>query len=127
MVTPKKRVLVVGSASLFGCAVGGLLETKAAGIAVESVDTMEMAIEAAPRVRPHVIVFCLDRDDERSGAPSRLRLMEAYPARMILCTLDDNHLMVYDTRRIPDATPEDLIAAVCGDREGSDDHNEEAI
>lgn len=104
------------------------MEAKGEGIQVESVNSVEAAIDAAPRFRPDVIVFCLDRDDARNGnALNRLRLMEAYPARIVRCTLEDNHLTVYDTRRITDATAEDLIAAVCGVSEAPrrDNHEEE--
>lgn len=114
MATSKRRVLVVGSESLFGRAVGGLLEkTKGGGLEVESVNTVEAAIETAPRFRPDVVVFCLEGNDPRNDAAfARLRLMESYPARVIRCTLQDNHLTIYDTRRIADATAEDLVAAV---------------
>ncbi|MEW6681407.1 MAG: hypothetical protein AB1451_00580 [Nitrospirota bacterium] len=113
VVTEKRRVLVVGSASLFGCAVGGLLESRGDGFDVTSVKTVEAAIETAPKVRPDVIVFCLDRDDGRNGdALNRLRLMESFPARIIRCTLESNQLTIYDTKRITDATAEDLLAAV---------------
>jgi hypothetical protein len=119
LVTSKRRVLVVGSASLFGCAVGGLLESRGDGFDVTSVKTVEAAIETAPKVKPDVIVFCLEQDDLRSdSALSRLRLMEAYPARLIRCTLESNHLTIYDTKRITDATTEDLVAAI---GRGSDD------
>src|SRR5574341_1745847 len=74
VVTSKRRVLVVGSASLFGCAVGGLLENRGDGFDVTSVKTVEAAIETAPKLQPDVIVFCLDRDDGRNGdALNRLR------------------------------------------------------
>jgi CheY-like chemotaxis protein len=113
LVTSKRRVLVVGSASLFGCAVGGLLEGRGEGFDVTSVKTVDAAIETAAKFRPDVIVFCLEQDDLRSdSALSRLRLMEAYPARIIRCTLESNHLTIYDTKRITDATAEDLLAAV---------------
>jgi CheY-like chemotaxis protein len=113
LVTEKRRVLVVGSASLFGCAVGGLLESRGDGFDVTSVKTVEAAIEAAPKIKPDVIVFCLDRDDGRNGeALNRLRLMESYPARVIRCTLESNHLTIYDTKKITDASAEDLLAAV---------------
>lgn len=119
VVTSKRRVLVVGSASLFGCAVGGLLESRGDGFDVTSVKTVEAAIEAAPMVRPDVIVFCLEHDDLRTDrALGRLRLMETYPARIIRCTLESNHLTIYDTKRITDATTEDLVAAI---GRGSDD------
>ncbi len=113
LVTSKRRVLVVGSASLFGCAVGGLLESRGDGFDVTSVKTVDAAIETAPKFRPDVIVFCLEQDDLRNdSALSRLRLMETYPARIIRCTLESNHLTIYDTKRINDATAEDLVAAV---------------
>jgi hypothetical protein len=38
--------------------------------------------------------------------------MESFPARIIRCTLESNHLTIYDTKRISDATAEDLLAAV---------------
>jgi hypothetical protein len=70
-----------------------------------------------------VIVFCIERDDLRNGRDSvnalrRLRLMEACPGRIIRCTLDNNNLTIYDTRRITDATAEDLLTAVCCADEG---------
>jgi chemotaxis response regulator CheB len=112
-VREKRRVLVVGSASLFGCAVGGLLESRGDGFDVASVKTVEAAIETAPKFRPDVIVFCIERDDLPSdGALNHLRLMDAYPARVIRCTLESNHLTIYDTKRITDATADDLLAAV---------------
>ena len=113
LVTSKRRVLVVGGASLFGCAVGGLLEGRGEALEVTSVKTVEAAIETAPKVRPDVIVFCLEQDDRRdASALNRLRLMETYPARIIRCTLESNHLTIYDTKRVTDATAEDLLAAV---------------
>jgi hypothetical protein len=114
-VTAKRRVLVVGSASLFGSAMEGLLGAECGDrLDVESVANVEAAIEAAPRFRPDVIVFCLERDDARDqSALHRLSLLNECPARIVRCTLEHNHLTVYDTRRITDATPEDLIAAVC--------------
>jgi DNA-binding NarL/FixJ family response regulator len=123
-VTAKRKVLVVGSASLFGSAVEGLLGTEGGErLEVESVGTVEAAIEAAPRFRPDVIVFCLERDDTRDEhALHRLRLMDVYPARIVRCTLEHNHLTVYDTKRITDATPEDLVAAVCRIGEDSLDY-----
>ncbi len=123
-VTAKRRVLVVGGVSLFGSAVEGLLSTQCGErVEVESVGTIEAAIEAAPRFRPDVIVFCLERDDPRDQhAVQRLRLMDVCPARIVRCTLEHNHLTVYDTRRITDATPEDLVAAVCRIGEDSLDY-----
>jgi hypothetical protein len=114
-VTAKRRVLVVGSASLFGSAMEGLLEAECGDrLDVESVANVDAAIEAAPRFRPDVIVFCLERDDARDqSALHRLSQLDGYPARIVRCTLEHNHLTVYDTRRITDATPEDLISAVC--------------
>jgi DNA-binding NarL/FixJ family response regulator len=89
------------------------LEHRGDGFDVTSVKTVEAAIEAAPKFNPDVIVFCLDRDDGRNGdALNRLRLMESFPARIIRCTLESNHLTIYDTKRISDATAEDLLAAV---------------
>jgi DNA-binding NarL/FixJ family response regulator len=111
----RKKVLVVGSGALFGSAVKGLLGAQRGDqVEVESVRTVEAAIDVAPRFQPDVIVFCLERDDLRDqNAWQRLRLMEVYPARVIRCTLESNHLTIYDTTRIVDATAEDLLAAVC--------------
>ncbi|HET8759732.1 MAG TPA: hypothetical protein VFN94_01595 [Nitrospiria bacterium] len=111
----KTRVLVVGSGALFGAAVEGLLGAQRGDqVEVESVRTVEAAIEVAPRFQPDVIVFCLERDDPRDhNAWQRLRLMEVCPARVIRCTLESNHLTIYDTTRIVDATAEDLLSAVC--------------
>jgi chemotaxis response regulator CheB len=110
----RKRVLVVGSAALFGSAVEGLLGAQCGDLVeVESVRSVDGAIDAATRFKPDVIVFCLERDDGRNeGAWQRLRLMDAHPARIIRCTLENNHLTIYDTTRIADATAEDLLAAV---------------
>src|SRR3989337_935063 len=103
----KRKVLVIGGATLFGHAVGA-------------------AIEAAPRFRPDVVLFCTDRDDLRNDtALQRLRLMEVYPARIIRCTLDANHLTIYDTTRIANATAEDLLAAV--GRGNNEDHGGAAL
>ncbi|MFZ5863819.1 MAG: hypothetical protein ACOYXR_13380 [Nitrospirota bacterium] len=124
MALAKRKVLVVGGASLFGSVMEGLLG-RACGdrVEVESVRTVEAAIEVAPRFRPDVIVFCLARADAPDQhAMQRLRLMDGYPARVVRCTLEHNHLTVYDTRRITDATPEDLIAAVCQVGEDSLDY-----
>ena len=116
----KRKVLVIGSATLFGHGVGGLLDSRGDGLEIEQVPTVETAIDTAPRFRPDVVVFCVERDDLRDEeALKRLRLMEACPARIVRCTLDANHLTVYDTTRIKDATVEDLIDAVL--RGGPDD------
>jgi len=109
----KRKVLVIGGATLFGHGVGGLLGAHRPGFETQQVPTVEAAIEAAPRFRPDVVLFCMDRDDLRNDAAlQRLRLMEVYPARIIRCTLDANHLTIYDTTRIANATAEDLLAAV---------------
>jgi DNA-binding NarL/FixJ family response regulator len=116
----KRKVLVIGSATLFGHGVGGLLDSRRNGLQIEQVPTVEAAIETAPRFRPDVVVFCVERDDLRDEEGfKRLRLMEVYPTRIVRCTLDANHLTVYDTTRIKDATVEDLIDAVL--RSSSDD------
>ena len=116
----KRKVLVIGGATLFGHGVGGLLDSRRNGLQIEQVPTVETAIETAPRFRPDVVVFCVERDDLRDAeALKRLRLMDAYPTRIVRCTLDANHLTVYDTTRIKDATVEDLIDTVL--RGGSDD------
>lgn len=95
------------------------------GFETQQVPTVEAAIEAAPRFRPDVVLFCMDRDDLRNDAAlQRLRLMEVYPARIIRCTLDANHLTIYDTTRIANATAEDLLAAV---RRGNEDHGGAAL
>ena len=97
-----------------------MLESRRNGLHIEQVPTVETALETAPRFRPDVVVFCVERDELRDEEGlKRLRLMEACPARIVRCTLDANHLTVYDTTRIKDATVEDLIDAVL--RGGSDD------
>jgi DNA-binding NarL/FixJ family response regulator len=121
----KRKVLVIGGATLFGHGVGGLLDAHRPGFETQQVPTVEAAIEAAPRFRPDVVLFCMDRDDLRNDAAlQRLRLMEVYPARIIRCTLDANHLTIYDTTRIANATAEDLLAAV---RRGNEDHGGAAL
>lgn len=108
-----RRVLVIGSASLFGHGVGGLLDAQRPGLETMQVPTVEAALDAAPRFRPDVVVFCSDRDDLRHDAAlQRLRQMEVYPARIVRCTLDANHLTIYDTTRITNATADDFLTAV---------------
>jgi hypothetical protein len=120
-----RKVMVIGGATLFGHGVGGLLDAHRPGFETRQVPTVEAAIDAAPQFRPDVVVFCADRDDLRHNAAlHRLRLMEVYPARIIRCTLDANHLTIYDTTRIANATAEDLLAAV---RRESGDHGGAAL
>lgn len=108
-----RRVLVIGSASLFGHGLGGLLDAQRPGLETVQVPTVEAALDAAPRFRPDVVVFCSDRDDLwHDAALQRLRQMEVYPARIVRCTLDANHLTIYDTTRIANATADEFLAAV---------------
>jgi len=116
----KRKVLVVGNTSLFGQGMGRILETQGSDLEVEHVATVEDAVEAAPRFHPDVVVFCSDREGPRDEVSlQRLRLTDAYPPRIVRCTLDATHLTIYDTTRIRNATVDDLLEAVWRDATAS--------
>ncbi len=108
----KRRLLLITTRSLFGRGVVRLLDGKRDELVIEKVPDLDAAMQTCPTFRPDVVVYFRER-----GLPpeewARLQdLVSRYHTRLIYCSLEANHLTIYDRTNIENATVDDLMAAV---------------
>lgn len=107
----KRRILMISSRSLFGTGIISLLESKKDKILFERVPDVNSALRRCEAFRPDVVVYFKETRSPQEEALLQ-KLISRYPTRVIHCTLEENHLTIYDQTKIQNATVEDLLSAV---------------
>jgi hypothetical protein len=107
----KRRLLLIASESLFGTGIVGLLEERKDQLMIEKVPDVKTALAACGRSRPDVVVYFREK-----SVPEEERLLNElvgrHHTRLIHCTLEANHITIYDKKQIQNAAVEDLLSAV---------------
>ena len=102
---------MVTTQSLFGTGIISLLEEQKGQLVIEKVTDVKTAIQQCGAFKPDVVV-----DFRETSSPDDQALIQELVsrchARVVHCTLEANHLTIYDETRIKNATVEDLLSAV---------------
>jgi hypothetical protein len=96
---------------LFGTGILSLLEQQGEDVVIERAPTLQEALGRDRPLPPDVIVYFKEK-----SVPLEQTLLQKlgarYGARVIHCTLEADHLTIYDQTQINHATVDDLMAAV---------------
>jgi hypothetical protein len=107
----QRRLLVIGSQSLFGSGLVGLLKGREDQFVLETVPDIMSAITTYETFQPDTIICFQDTRQSEQEHMLLHELIERVQTRVILCSLDANQLTIYHNRQIKNATVEDLISA----------------
>lgn len=107
----KRRLLLIATPFLFGTGIINLLEERKGPLVIERAPDIKTALETSDRFHPDVVVYF--REKSLPEEETLLKdLIARYHTRVICCTLEANHLTIYDKTKIENATVEDLLSAV---------------
>jgi hypothetical protein len=107
----QRRLLVIGTRSLFGTGVMTLLERQMDHVTIDTAPDLKSAVEKPCAAAPDVIVYFKEKHVPEEQAVLQ-ELGARYRARIISCTLEADQLTIYDQTKINHATVDDLMAAV---------------
>ena len=107
----KRRLLLIATRSLFGTGIISLLKEQKDRLVIEKVPDVKTAIRICGAFKPDVVVDFRETSSPDDQALMR-ELVSSYHARVVHCTLEANHLTIYDKTSIKNATVEDLMSAV---------------
>ncbi|HLB94812.1 MAG TPA: hypothetical protein VJK28_01405 [Nitrospiria bacterium] len=107
----KRRLLLIANQSLFGTGIVSLLDEQKDQLVIEKVPDLKTALKASDEFHPDVVVYF--RETSTSEDESLFQeLVSRYHTRVIHCTLEANHLTIFDKKTVENATVEDLMSAV---------------
>ena len=107
----KRRLLLIANQSLFGTGIVSLLGEQKDQLVIEKAPDIKTVLQTADQFRPDVIVYFRERTLPEEEALLK-ELASRYHTRVVHCTLEANHLTIYDETKIQNATVEDLMFAV---------------
>lgn len=104
------RVLIVSGAALFRQGLRNILSESSSVAVVDAVGDLSFALRRIGALHPDVVV--LDHDDGAGDGAIDSVLRESSICRLIVLSLKDNRLTVYNRDAVPNPNRDQLLAAV---------------
>lgn len=114
MAVKRERILIVSENGLFSESIRNLLTHARPAASIRMIPCSEATVEAVEAFRPDVAVFVKDKGGEALDSHC-LSLIKTLDTRVVLCTLEDNHITIIEPKHLTNAGVEGLIAAVWED------------